>query len=1379
MSCVLNKLGQFQDISTVRSFLLNSPANSDSHLEPTSTNAIGDWEDDWTWNEDGNDDTNEAKQEDAGNNKEGSITKDDWLQDCCVSLSPANDLLAIAYEEKAIFLQQKWDPDETEGAGCRYHVIFKGTLIQEEGECITTVMCIPLASQQRSSQGMPDWTCVIVGFTTGYVRMYTENGALLLSQLLHEDPVLKLKCRTHDAPRYPGIAEQPEELSILFPTSLVLVDGFSLFQSLRACRNQLARAHASGTDAIQPPPLAYKKWGLQNQDVIEDQVSCGVITPCAFDQLHTASILGGYSAAIKSNAPICSRYLSVGSSPFVGVFDAVEGSTQPLMSDVAFAVASKLKSALISAARSLIWYRDAQCGWIQVKEDIHKEKSEQVKSPKRSRTATFPRLALFLVIYAPRRGILEVWNTQQGPRVAAFNVPKSCRLLAPGHGILGYSHLSVQDSRRMYKQLQCVLMEPSGLIRTIYVPFHLALSDKNSKKARDMHLVKKLSSLLHNRNNLKEPLEQAITPVLLDIKIASYKQQGLNKILATRNVPSMVQLYAMESLAAQLRSQEPNSLDYESQCLLQFCQAQKCLLKSYNGILKINSVDMEERMDEGSVETLAETLAIDAIEIKQFQEQIDNYLKARYQSKVHFEDKPQFMDTSQFLQCFEVKVEHRLEIQDEKDVDTTMDNQPQAVIKIKQNLSDEVQTQLGAFLFRACLTGESAVQDLFPIIEQLSIPIQDFLDLMKVLLVKTWLGYEEKLLRNCESFCHLHRFLTLFSEAAKKSKRDDFSSWIELQDIVLNTKQVGAALVVAMVIKSVLGVSSQATTSTDQQMETDVTEATSDQSASVRTPELGHDWVNILGTSEAWRTIVNQLHDVTSLCCLLNTKPTKDIVTPMEKGDTVAWTASQDFGVGTQTPLTDITLKTLLDGGRDIFAELLGKWVVKYSVSPSFLSNCSLVQRSMSNVSDTEMVTMDTEADDEGKRHLQKLLSDLLKRLPYSLEHDSIQAHCCWEYIVQWNKSPEATDMLAQGLEHLKMLQNASLRQGVATLMWSTFLVKRVSAAAYLMDKVGKAPKDRLCRKEVGLSDVTLQKFMGSACDLFEVIQLVEGESTKPPVFRIEDLWQVIQGSTPLMLLASYQQPPNQQLVSLHKQLCTVMHAIMKFTMKSVKPLQYFDAPTKSTLFKELSGVPQTPEQNFSLALMEKRQEFLNKLIVSSFNDVTPNHEEDSTASTPEVIPVSPSASFMIRFRKCGPASIWPAVAQQLALIWNVDVDMIKRLHSLQLYSCGYDTQAEEVLTTVSEQTEFATQLMEVVGQRLHYITIDQANEVSVEKLTSVPANLMSWIKTKDSSLLKCRNVPLADTVQLIGKVVGLLPENHSLYTRAISLFETCNALAE
>ncbi|XP_072040294.1 rab3 GTPase-activating protein non-catalytic subunit-like [Amphiura filiformis] len=489
MSCVLSNIGCFQDILTIKRFLF--PDLKDEEKSETDG-----WEDvDWGWDQE---EQNETKSD--GKTESKNEEQHIWLQECCVSLSPTSDLMVIAFEEKAVFLQQKWDPQK-DGIDYRYHIVYKGELNQDEGECVTSAMCVPLASQKRSSQGAPDWTCVVIGFTSGYIRMYTENGALLLSQLLHEDPVLKLKCRTYEVPRYPGIGEQQEELTILYPTALVTVDGFSLFQSLRACRHQLARAAASGSDVIQPPPLAYKKWGLVRQEAITDHVSCGVVTPCSFDQLNTECMTGGYTASIRATPPAAARYLTTGTGPYVGFYYALEGSSQPLISDVAIAMASKLKSALLNAASGWfgfagqaqqtehttkqkpkvepatslpirfgipdlrrhgdsicvspgqglavstdsfgrvilidvargvavrMWkgYRDAQCGWIQVPEDLHREMGEG-KSRHRHRQYG-PRMALYLVIYAPRRGILEVWNTQQGPRVAAFNVPKSARLL--------------------------------------------------------------------------------------------------------------------------------------------------------------------------------------------------------------------------------------------------------------------------------------------------------------------------------------------------------------------------------------------------------------------------------------------------------------------------------------------------------------------------------------------------------------------------------------------------------------------------------------------------------------------------------------------------------------------------------------------------------------------------------------------------------------------------------------------------------------------------------------------------------------------------------------------------------------------------------------
>lgn len=72
-------------------------------------------------------------------------------------------------------------------------------------------------------------------------------------------------------------------------------------------------------------------------------------------------------------------------------------------------------------------YRDAQVGWAQIVEDLQERAPDSTDGAPFGSTQGPSRVAQFLVIYAPRRGILEVWSTQQGPRVGAFNVGKHCR----------------------------------------------------------------------------------------------------------------------------------------------------------------------------------------------------------------------------------------------------------------------------------------------------------------------------------------------------------------------------------------------------------------------------------------------------------------------------------------------------------------------------------------------------------------------------------------------------------------------------------------------------------------------------------------------------------------------------------------------------------------------------------------------------------------------------------------------------------------------------------------------------------------------------------------------------------------------------------------
>jgi len=53
--------------------------------------------------------------------------------------------------------------------------------------------------------------------------------------------VAHLKCQSFKRASHSAAQEQPEELYVVYQGSLVTLPGFSLFQTLRACRNQLAR----------------------------------------------------------------------------------------------------------------------------------------------------------------------------------------------------------------------------------------------------------------------------------------------------------------------------------------------------------------------------------------------------------------------------------------------------------------------------------------------------------------------------------------------------------------------------------------------------------------------------------------------------------------------------------------------------------------------------------------------------------------------------------------------------------------------------------------------------------------------------------------------------------------------------------------------------------------------------------------------------------------------------------------------------------------------------------------------------------------------------------------------------------------------------------
>uniref|UniRef100_A0A8D3DLC8 RAB3 GTPase activating protein subunit 2 (non-catalytic) n=1 Tax=Scophthalmus maximus TaxID=52904 RepID=A0A8D3DLC8_SCOMX len=1132
---------------------------------------------------------------DGGDNKEeettSTTTTGPWLQDCVVALSPCSDLLVVAREQKAVFLSGQ----------IFKHTHTLHTQSSSLKECVSSCVCIPLASQKRSSTGRPDWTCVVVGFTSGYVRFYTENGVLLLAQLLHEDPALRLKCRTYEIPRHPGVSEQHEELSILYPAALVTIDGFSLFQSLRACRNQVARAAAAGSDVIQPPPLTYKKWGLQEMDTVVDHSSVGIMTLCVFDQMKNASILGGFNASVKGNPPAMSQYVAVGGGPYTGFYYAVEGSSQPLLSHVAMAVASKLTSALFNAASGWLgwnknkneedaaqkqkpkvepatplgirfglpdsrrhgesiclspcntlagvtddfgrvtlldlargiairmWkgYRDAQLGWLQVPE----ERGDREFSP----SASLPRRhALFLVIYAPRRGILEVWAMQQGPRVGAFTVGKHCRLLYAGYRLMGVNSVTSQGWQ-LHTQQVCLLDPITGALRTVNIPFHLALSDKKSERAKDMHLLKRLTTILRSREwNI---LENEAKIVLLDIKHPAIKKQALESLLSNKNV--------LVSCLTNITSTLYDTLKQQGLC-----------------------------------------------------------------SFVSF---------------------------------------------------------AGNFLFWGSLCGKSPLHKVCDTLQQAGVSPQQLLS--------------------------YHWFF--FSSGAVEESWDSQSVspwWQQVRSTCIQSHNAAAALLAAFVAHRAAKAS--ITSHADSKV-------------------LHSEWEAVSLELEQWVVCVRQLEDVLVLQTLLLVPPPQGAA---------AGTAAQ------------CSIKTLLEGGTGSSTVYFHR---KYL-------HCTLFFFL-----------------------LPELLLAVCQRFPHSLSPDLLFAHCCWEYVVQWNKDPEESRCLCSAVEHLKFISSPHIQLGISAMMWSTFIVKRFSAAAFLMEKVGKAPKDRLCRRDVGMGDKAVTSFLGCCAQLLQILMEADSavEEVSPPELSIEEAWCGAEGPASIAELALEQRGVHYPLVQHHCLLASLLNAAMTFSVK-VKPLSLFDSKGKNAFFRDLTTIQLMPSGDMDPGLVSLRQEFLLRVLTGWVQAID---DPSSSASGTECSPLPP----------VGPrADWWPALCLELGSLLQVNPDILRRHLVCELYNQGLDPRAEEVMLEVEDKDVLGSQLLVLTGQRLSFSLLHSQSQTqaAMELLARLPPTLCTWLKAMDPSELRCPLVPLSHSSRLVSRLIEILPENHAQYSLALHLLEAVDA---
>ncbi|KAJ2484278.1 hypothetical protein IWW37_006172, partial [Coemansia sp. RSA 2050] len=207
--------------------------------------------------------------------------------------------------------------------------------------------------QQQASRSL----CVVAGYSSGYLRIYSMYGHLMTTHRFHPQPLIRIRQRmpahansalTAGEMRY--AAEDTEEVCLTYADGTVVsVDGRSLYLALRLC---LSEALDGGAEE---PVFQYKKWSFElNEPLVSDAVSYG-------PSVHRDPLAALARSALTSSPPMSdatARFLVApqhGDAAF-GVFMTSEhAATSVSAVDIAGRVAARVTGAVLHMARSYFW----------------------------------------------------------------------------------------------------------------------------------------------------------------------------------------------------------------------------------------------------------------------------------------------------------------------------------------------------------------------------------------------------------------------------------------------------------------------------------------------------------------------------------------------------------------------------------------------------------------------------------------------------------------------------------------------------------------------------------------------------------------------------------------------------------------------------------------------------------------------------------------------------------------------------------------------------------------------------------------------------------------------------------------------------------------
>eukprot|EP01080_Neovahlkampfia_damariscottae_P002306 gene2306-2774_t len=343
---------------------------------------------------------------------------ENWLTKCSIAVSRDSKLISFAHEKKLIYV--KFDPLNPS----EKQEIEEIKNICQDFEKITCSLILNLsANENNSRQKIKEKYFFFIGTSEGNVLIFNFKGQKLHEEIFSNAPVVKIK-------------NSKDDLFVIYSRFFIKINGTSLIDFLIRKKNL--------DDLDDVSNFSYKKWYLNGQEKINDAI---------WSKETSTNVLEFY----KSKSVDC--IIGVGLQPSLAMYTSKEGQDSFISaSKIASKVASKVSSAVFSFAKNLIWGGEEE-------EEIEKKKSEKIPNsnpislnlkiddtPREMKTILIdPTLKfvlttdnlgrviiydllthtimkifkgyrnanvswmltekkLFVVIYAPKKGIIEFWN---------------------------------------------------------------------------------------------------------------------------------------------------------------------------------------------------------------------------------------------------------------------------------------------------------------------------------------------------------------------------------------------------------------------------------------------------------------------------------------------------------------------------------------------------------------------------------------------------------------------------------------------------------------------------------------------------------------------------------------------------------------------------------------------------------------------------------------------------------------------------------------------------------------------------------------------------------------------------------------------------------